>query len=71
MPTKNHSQSVITNIMLCVNILRENQIKNKSTRFLLSLAIADLAIGFIIMPITALHLFTDIKDSEALYFSEP
>ena len=49
--------TICTNVILCISLLRDNRVKNKSLRFLLSLAAADLAVGFVIMPVTALRYF--------------
>ena len=49
--------TICTNVILCISLLRDNRVQNKSLRFLLSLAAADLAVGFVIMPVTALQYF--------------
>ena len=52
--------TIVTNIILLINIMGENLKLQKNLRFLLSLGAADLSIAFVVMPISIIDCYRQI-----------
>ena len=60
--------TIVTNIILFVNIMSENLKLQKNLRFLLSLGAADLSIGFVVMPISVIDCYRRVENRLQSFF---